>query len=336
MSKREPGLDLIRCIALLFVISFHSFLYNGYYYEPQSGIAMWLWGSFRWLSVSCIGLFLMLTGYLKSDRISISGCCRGLVPVLSGYGIASAVSIPIRHFVLGEVHSLSWWFWAFLGFRGVYYGWYVEMYVGLTLLSPFVNLVLDRLHHSKNLLLLAGILLFLTAFPGATPLGIIPDYWRSCYPLTYYILGAVIRRIQPQAPPLFCIPAALAVALFLGAGTVLSTDGTLNEALTWEFADIWITIAAVLLFVALYRLRVSHMAGRVLAVCARGCYGGYLLSHLLDAWCYSLMPEWRNPRFYLQSFLCVTVPIFLISIMGGSLLNHITPIPLSRRKGASV
>ena len=47
MPKREPGLDLLRCIAFLFVVTFHSFLNNGYYSEPQTGVAMWLAGSFR-------------------------------------------------------------------------------------------------------------------------------------------------------------------------------------------------------------------------------------------------------------------------------------------------
>ena len=30
MSKREPGLDIIRCLAFFFVVLFHSFLNNGY------------------------------------------------------------------------------------------------------------------------------------------------------------------------------------------------------------------------------------------------------------------------------------------------------------------
>lgn len=335
MSKRELGLDLIRCIALLFVVTFHSFLYNGYYSEPQTGIAIWLAGSFRWLSVSCIGLFLMLTGYLKSDRMSVSSCYGGLLPILLGYGIAAAISIPIRHFAFGEVHSFGYWLQAFLGFHGVYYGWYVEMYIGLTLLSPFVNLVLDRLQYTKNLLLLGGVMLFLTALPGVVPLTICPDYWRSCYPLTYYILGAMIRRMQPRVNLWLFLLSAIGIAMILGTGTVLSTDGVLSEALTWEFADLWITMIAILLFLALYRIRVSDVLGRVLSLCARGCYGGYLLSHLLDCWCYSLVPEWRNPNFYPLSYLCVTIPIFLISLVGGNLLNHVTGLVLSRRKEAA-
>ncbi|MBQ7871111.1 MAG: DUF2079 domain-containing protein [Oscillospiraceae bacterium] len=103
MQKREPALDLLRCLALLLVVSFHSFLNNGYYSEAQRGTAMWLAGSFRWLSVCCIGLFLMLTGYLKSGKTEVGACHRGFIPVLLGYLLASAISIPIRHFWLGAV-----------------------------------------------------------------------------------------------------------------------------------------------------------------------------------------------------------------------------------------
>ena len=42
MKEKEPGIDLLRCVGLLFVVSVHFFLYNGFYYEPQIGLRMWL------------------------------------------------------------------------------------------------------------------------------------------------------------------------------------------------------------------------------------------------------------------------------------------------------
>lgn len=324
MFKREPGLDLLRCIAFLFVVTFHSFLNNGYYIEPQVGIVMWLSGSFRWLSVSCIGLFLMLTGYLKSEKTGIKACYRGLFPVLLGYLIAAVISIPIRHFVLGDAQSLSTWLSRLFRFRAVLYGWYVEMYFGLVLLMPFVNLVLSHLRTAKQLLLLSGILLFLTALPGATPLPMVSSYWEDIYPLTYYVLGAVIRRLQPKIKPWIGIVLAVSMSFLLGAATVLSTDGKLSEALTWEFADLWIAVIAVCLFTALYNLQLSAAFARVFAFASGGCYGGYLLSHLLDAWCYSIVPEWSTPEKYPLVFLCITIPIFLVSILCGKLLQGLT------------
>lgn len=335
MRKREPGLDLLRCLGLLFVVTFHSFLNNGYYFEPQVGLSMWLAGSFRWLSVSCIGLFLMLTGYLKSENTSLKSCYRGLVPVLMGYFLVSVITIPIRHFVFGDVQPLSVWLTRLFSFSAVYYGWYVEMYIGLILLCPFVNIALRHLQGTKALLCFAAVMLVITALPGATPLVIFPDYWRSIYPLTYYILGAVIRRLQPKIHPWIGITGAIAMSALLGAATVLSTDGVLSQALVWEFADLWITFIVLCLFVSLYRVRLRPLYCRILAYGASGCYGGYLVSHLFDAWCYKLIPQWKTPKHYPLLFFCVTVPIFLVSIFLGTLLQKVIGVLPAPRKGVA-
>lgn len=320
MSQREPGLDLLRCLALLFVVSFHGFLYNGYAYAPQTGTAMWLAGSFRWLSTSCIGIFLMLTGYLKSHYRGLRACCRSLLPVILGYLLASAISVPVRHFLLGDVQTPLVWIGRLLSFRAVYYGWYVEMYIGLMLLIPFGNILLEKLT-DKELCGLVFVLLFLTALPGITTVQVFPDYWRQAYPLTYYILGAAIKRMQPKANLWVCLAAAVSISLILGAVTVLSTNGDLRAARTWEFADLWICGITVCLFLALYRIRACPAAERLLAFGAGGCYGGYLLSHLLDAWCYSRFPRWHAPEQYPKLFVAVTIPIFLVSILAGRLLQ---------------
>lgn len=324
MQNRLPGLDLLRCIALLFVILFHSFLNNGYYSQAQTGFRMWLAGSVRWLSVSCIGLFLMLTGYLKSSKTGVSECLRGLIPVMFGYLIAAIVSIPVRHFFLGDRRSLGNWIWSIFDFTAVYYGWYVEMYTGLVLLMPYINRLLAQFRETKTLLGLLCTMLLLTALPGATALTIVPDHWRMLYPVTYYLLGAAVRRYQPHVPWWICLLTAASVAAMLGGATVLSTDGNLNSAAVWEFADIWIVLMVVCIFTGLYRIRIRPVAGCVLRWAASGCYGGYLLSHLLDAWCYRLAEGWREPAQYAKLFLCVTLPIYAVSLLGGAVLNWLT------------
>ena len=65
LGERESGVDLFRLLGLLFVNGLHAFLYNGFYYEPQVGVAIWVADSFRWLFFGCNGMFMLLTGYLK-------------------------------------------------------------------------------------------------------------------------------------------------------------------------------------------------------------------------------------------------------------------------------
>lgn len=294
---------------------------------------MWLAGSFRWLSVSCIGLFLMLTGYLKAEKTDLKSCYRGLIPVLLGYLLAAIISIPVRHFVFGDTQTFSAWLTRLFGFSAVHYGWYVEMYIGLILLCPFINIILKHLQSAKALYGFAAIMLVITALPGATPLCVFPDYWRSIYPLTYYILGALVRRLQPKINPWIGIAGAIFMSAALGAATVLSTDGKLSEALKWEFADLWITVIVVCLFTALYRVKIPPALSRVLAYGASGCYGGYLLSHLFDAWCYNLFPQWRSPERYARIFFCITVPIFIISVILGVLLERVVKWGCSHLRG---
>lgn len=328
MNKRQPGLDLIRILATLFVMVFHFFLYNGFYYEPQTGLPMWVANSVRWLSVSCIGLFAMLTGYLKCDEPLTKRYYRSLGPVLIGYAIASALSIPIRHFLLGDEQNLSTWITRFFSFSGVYYGWYVEMYVGLVLISPLINYAVATADHQGKLLWLAVSLVLVTGFAGVTPFPVAPDYWKAMYPLTYYLLGAVIRRKQPILR-VWPVPAALSIAMLLGLATTLSTDDTLSNAYTQEFGDLFICVMTLCLFLGLYRLRCKD-ASKLLRWASGGCFGAYLLSHLTDATVYRQFPAWHDPEDYWKLFICATVPCFVLMLLAGKLLalvsnSHLLP-----------
>ena len=89
----------------------------------------------------------------------------------------------------------------------------------------------------------------------------------------------------------------------------------------------------VLLFVSLYQMQLSISAEKLLAFAAKGCYGGYLLSHLLDAWCYGVFPQWRMPAYYLLQFLVITVPIYITSILAGSVLEQLAGRVLLPREG---
>ena len=323
MSKREPGLDLLRCFATLLVVSVHGFLSNGYSIRPQVGAAMWLAGSFPLFSRCGVGIFLMLTGYLQSHKTHWRSCYRKLPAVLLGYLLVAFISIPIRHFVHGDTQSLSVWMQRLFGYSGAYYGWYVEGYVGLTVLTPFINMSLKHLSN-KALFGFAAVLLFLTALPGLTPWVVVPGYWKALYPLSYYILGAIVRRVQPKVKPILACLAALAVALLMGAVTVLSTDGKFSDAITWSFGDLGMVLVTACLFVGMYRTGMPAWLGRFFAVAATGSYGAYLLSHLLDAQFYNLVMPWRREGRFLLIFLCVTLPIYVASMVMGIGLDKVT------------
>ena len=322
MKNRESGIDLLRCIGLLFVVGVHSFLNNGFYSEPQTGVLMWGANSFRWLFFCCNGIFMMLTGYLKSTKPWDRKYYRSLVPILISYLLTCVLSFPIRHFLLGEKLTMLQWLDKMVTFAN--YGWYVEMYIGLFLLSPLVNLALEHMTEPKQLLLAAGTLAGLTALPSITALNIIPDYWTSLYPVTYYVIGAVIRRLQPKLPRWICFGGVVLLAMGLGFATLITSPKYFNDGFGQGYGGFWTTIMVTLLFLGLYQVRVERKTGKILAWMAGGCFEGYILSRLLDVWVYALLPQWHTPEKYPLLFVCVTIPIFILSLLAGKGVNSLT------------
>lgn len=221
MRKRESGIDLYRCLGLLFVTGLHSFLYNGFYSEAQ-GLSMLFPNMARWLFSACNGMFMLMTGYLKTKKPWDRGYYRGLWTVLVGYGLTCLISYPIRHFLYGEEHTLLQWIDRFFTFDG--YGWYIGMYVGLILLSPVLNLAMDHMDR-RQLLGLALTMAALTALPSATPIHLLPEYWTGLYPLTYYTLGAVIRRLELHIPSRVGLLGAAMTAGLMGLLSSLTAAG---------------------------------------------------------------------------------------------------------------
>ncbi len=323
-SKRLPGLDLIRCLGLLFVVSVHFFLYNGFYSEPQTGAAMWVSDSFRWLFFGCNGIFMMLTGYLMSQKPMTSGYYRRLIPILVSYTLTCLISYPIRHFFLGEVLSIQEWIHNYFSFSN--YSWYVEMYIGLILFSPIVNLALEQMHTSRQLTGIAGVMILLTALPSATDLDVLPDYWTGLYPITYYIIGAVISRRQPKLPGKLCLSGVALSVMGQGLASVLLTDEGFSKGFTAGYGGLWVTLTVTLLFLGLYRISIPQKWAKVLAWISGGCFEGYILSRLVDVWAYAAIPQWHTPEKYLLLYICVTIPIFIFSVLSGKLVHSLSQL----------
>lgn len=314
--KRQSGIDLIRITGLFFVVGVHQFLYNRFYYEPQMGIWMWSADVWRWLFFCCNGIFMMLSGYLRCKKTDLHDCYRGLIPVLVGYTLCCAIIFPVQY-ILGE-HMTFGYVIRYVTFGN--YAWYVEMFIGLILVSPVINLGLKQMD-DKTLGRFANIMVFVTSAHYATALDIIPNYWSSLYPVTYYILGAAIRRLQPKVKVWQGLGGALLVSMFLAAISIITTDKGFSDGFTQGYGGFWTMLTAAFVFLGLYRVNVGQGAGKVLAWLSGGVFEGYLLSKIFDLWTYPLVKQWHTPDKLWLVFLVITVPTFICSLLLGKLVS---------------
>lgn len=332
MSKREAGLDLYRCLGFLFVTGLHACLYNGFYSQPQTGVAMWAANSFRWLFFGCNGMFMLLTGYLKSAKPFNKSYYRGLLTVLAGYVLTCIISYPVRYFLIGEKDSIGVWIERFFTFSN--YAWYLEMYIGLILISPVINLAMERLQSTASLLWLAGTMVVLTALPTLTPAPLLPDYWTALYPLTYYVIGGVIRRLQPKLPCGAGLLGAVATAMIAGLLTMLVSAGrTFNDGFSQGgYGGFFTTVTVTFLFLGVYRLQAGPKLSKLLRWMAGGVMEGYILSRLFDVWIYGKVKFWHTPQTYWLIFICITIPVFLISVTAGHYVHKLSVFLTKHRR----
>lgn len=216
-GNRDIGLDITRIIAFLLVPSVHFFPYAGLYDTPVIGIRMSIAIMLQTLCTINVPLFMLLTGYLMSvkqipiERSSIKKFYKGLSTIVITYILACVIIFFFRLFIQHDNLMLRDLILSCLRYDG--YAWYVKMYIGLYFLIPFLNILWQSAGRKESQLILLVVLLFLTAapsvfniwnfhIPGAlfrpwitdTYDKLVPDWWKDLYPITYYYLGAYVRR----------------------------------------------------------------------------------------------------------------------------------------------
>ncbi len=137
--KRDLNADLIRCAAVYSVISVHFLLNSRFYYFPTVGTDMYIMSLMRACFMVCVPLFMILTGYLMWQKKLTRGYYKGIWKTIEIYVLASIACLLFKKYAQGQEVTLKSALFAILDFSGANYAWYIEMYIGLFLIIPFLN-----------------------------------------------------------------------------------------------------------------------------------------------------------------------------------------------------
>ena len=213
-KKRNINMDVIRCLALFFVVCVHSFAYTGFYSTKVVGLKLFGLCTLRDFFMICVPLFMILSGYLMKNKKIEKAFYFKIIRVIAIYVFASICCVLFRSIYLGESYSLKSSILSILDFSGAQYAWYVEMYLGLFLIIPFLNLVYGNLENKKKKQALLVILFIITVLPNILNIfqfnikwflnpsisrkyfKIFPSWWSEIYHITYYFVGCYLREYE--------------------------------------------------------------------------------------------------------------------------------------------
>ena len=203
----------------------------------------------------CVPLFMILTGYLMSKKELKKGYYKGVRKTVIVFILATIVCMVFKSIhetpaakdafyrfdlvtmfdAIGATrkYNLINFIFGTLDFTGANYSWYIEMYIGLFLIAPFLNLAYNKLNSQKQKRILVITFVAISILPTlfnifnfqsaewwVTPTTsdefqkLIPAFWLSIYPVTYYFVGAYLREYGLKWRTL-TLTALLCVSLFV-------------------------------------------------------------------------------------------------------------------------
>ena len=343
LSRRNSALDITRIVALFSVISVHFFLNNGFYSEPMFGKRMLVMTVMRSAFMICVPLFIMLTGYLMSRKTLSRGYYHGIVKTLGIYLLASLACAVYK--IVNFGYKPTWMIWGLFDYTTANYAWYIEMYIGLFLLIPFLNLAYNNLPSRKSKLVLLVTLIGLTSLPSIvniynftvegwwkTPYLSVeyrkfaPDWWTRIYPLTYYFLGAYLREFPlklKQWQKLLCWFGCIVVFGLFNYYRSQYGFFAWSQYNDWQgMPNLVMTFFAFSFLSSIKTERWPNPVKRVLMVVSDLCLGGYLVSYIFDNLYYPVLAE-IEPRMThrLEWFIVIVPAVFLSSLALSGVLN---------------
>lgn len=338
-QTRNPTLDVIRIFAFLCVVSAHFFLHGGYYSVYIVGGRLYLATLMRTFLIICVPLFLMLSGYLMRHKKPTKAYYKKLIRILREYVLASLFCMLCRAVEKGGTASdmMAYFFRQSLGilsYQTVEYGWYVEMYIGLFLLIPFLNVLYNGLQDKREkqkliftMMLLSGIPEVANSLQFTLPwtmiyndpadfLTLLPNWWTMIYPVTYYFIGAYLSEYPLNLSRRKTAVLSLAVLLLAGTYSYWrNADKEFLYKLWQDHQSLFTIVQAVLVFHFFLQMdlrRIPSVGKKILAGLSELSFCAYLVSSVFDRYFYNLFMRDLGLLIHKPQYFFVLVPIVTV------------------------
>ena len=325
--RREYGVDLARIVAIFMVFLIHN-LWNGGVleetYKSRAFFSMWYIEN---LGIVAVNMFAMITGYLMATRkINYERLFNVVVQTMFWSIFIVFACIPfVEKITLGNILE------NVLSIFSVRY-WYVNAYIGMLLMAPFLNKGMQHLSELYLTKLIVGFLIV------ACTLGYVDGWfllsgYSSFWLAIMYMVGGYLKIYKPlqkiQTKYLMTLFFVMPVAYLVGEFYVSEMGyGPLRII---SYNSPWVFVQSVALFESIRRFKVPDSKGRFVAGLGSLTFGAYIIN---GSYLYDLLKnqlEWvksYNPVQQLLWVLGITTIMFL-----GALVMEFTRMQLFKRCG---
>ena len=277
-KKYFLGIDIIKFLAMFFVILVHSTTFYGYLYDDSISI-IYIFSSFgRFLSYSCVPLFLIITGYLNSKKQLSFSHYKKIFVYLLEYILCCLVVWVFRGLIAGENFSFWQGIIKIFNFSMSEYAWYVSMFIKLFLIIPFLNILYKALKTKKQKTIFLIILIALIMIPSTIEF-LNFGYCDKLYPIFYYFVGLYIHEFRPNFKKLFLTLFIIAICLL--DIVLVRNRGLLSIVLT-NYSNVFCMMLSIAIFLLFYNIPAKDDNNKALSKITKLSLSTFLVSYIFD------------------------------------------------------
>ena len=337
-KSRNLGLDVTRTIAISLVIFIHAigFSIDGYSI-PIMGVDGFIRIYLRRICFSCVPLFLMLSGFLNGRKTDPVKVWKKSFPHIGlSYLFWSTLIVLYNALCLGEVFSLNTILNVFT--YALPRAWYINMYMGLLVLMPFINKCWgDSDKKEKRLLLTALFLISIVSKYvstvsmnrfSSTSLMLISSYFFNSFYIFYYLVGSYVHdypvHIEKRR---IIILWQLVLCIHTGYYYLAGWGGYYNDipgAASFWYDNPVLAFESILLFLICYNIETENkLLRKAVSALSIVAFDVYLVSYIFDMLAYRHFSflYFRYP-YYLVLFGCFTFS-FCCSFISASIKRYL-------------
>lgn len=328
---RQSGIEILRILAATGVIVLH---YNnpmiGGALNIGTGVNRGLLYFLEALNVCAVNVFVLINGFfdVENQKRDLMKPLRLIIQVMLfnlAFYVLRVTAGSVALSVKGIIGSL------------IPANWFIIIYCGLYVISPFVNVLLKRLSQGNYILLLILLICVFSVYPmlvdileeltgnafnGLSTIGMYGSQYGYTIVnfLLIYIIGGYIRRFGFKASGLHLLIALLINTIILAVWGRLDETFGYNmfefvhvERNAWEYCNPLVIIQAVIIFLLFMRMKFVNYAINKLAKAAFCVYliHGYFISYLKITQVVSM----QNPLITILHITACCIGIYLIGFV---------------------
>ncbi len=332
-NQRNYNIDILRCTAIFFVISLH-FLYFTGLYKYQTNAENVFYSYFincaRVIFDSGVPIFITISGFLLLNKKWDKHFYLKLINMLLIYFVICLITVFGNVFIMSEPFSAIEILKEIFHFTYIHYAWFLEMYVGLYLVSPFLNLIFKNLNSKPKRIYYIATLIFLTlifAFAGKN------YYWTALMPLVYYAIGNFFFEYKKGLnSEINIILLCLSVLIFGGLNFISGCSGMIFGQNKINAFENIIILCLIFNLILNKKFILNEKVKKILAFLSKHIYGVFLSSFIVDKIIYHILNNFIsafgavNVIIKTLCYFMIVPSVFCISLLISFFVNYLFKI----------